>query len=153
MIVDLDTVRPEGDRFIGQDAQSAMDLRGEESVEVRDGLRYDLTIQVLGEELLARGRVELDVSFRCSRCAEFFSTNVSETQFDLIRELPDKERLIDLTEDLREAIVLSFPSYPLCSDNCKGLCAQCGVNLNNQSCQCKPAEDDRWNGLGGLKLE
>ncbi|MDA0321766.1 MAG: DUF177 domain-containing protein [Verrucomicrobia bacterium] len=153
MIVDLAKVSPEGDRFIGQEPPGAMDLSSEESVEIREGLRYDLTVQVLGDELLARGRVELDLACRCSRCAEFFATSVFDGHFDLIRELPEKDRLIDLTEDLREAIVLGFPSYPLCSDNCKGLCAQCGVNLNNQSCQCKPVEDDRWNGLQDFTLE
>lgn len=153
MIVDLDKVRPDGDRFIGQDPREAMDLDREENIEITEGLRYDLTVQILGDELLARGKLDLDVDFRCSRCAEFFRTAVTEPHFDLMREMVQKDRLMDLTEDLREAIVLSFPSYPLCSDNCKGLCAQCGVNLNQQSCQCAPVENDRWSELDGLKLE
>jgi uncharacterized protein len=153
MIVDLVNLSPEGDRFIGQEPLAALDLSSEENVEIREGLRYDLTIQVLGDELLARGRVELDLAYRCSRCAEFFATSLFDGQFDLIRDLSEKDRLIDLTEDLREAIVVGFPSCPLCSDNCKGLCAQCGVNLNNQSCQCKPVEDDRWSVLQDFKPE
>jgi len=46
---------------------------------------------------------------------------------------------LELAPMLREHVILSAPMQPLCSDDCLGLCAQCGKNLNEGPCQC-PAE-------------
>ncbi len=43
---------------------------------------------------------------------------------------------LDLAPMLREHVILSAPMQPLCSDDCLGLCAQCGKNLNEGPCQC-----------------
>ncbi len=43
---------------------------------------------------------------------------------------------LDLASMLREHVILSAPMQPLCSDDCLGLCAQCGKNLNEGPCQC-----------------
>ncbi|MCE9615358.1 MAG: DUF177 domain-containing protein [Lentisphaerae bacterium] len=51
---------------------------------------------------------------------------------------------VDLTGDIREAMILAFPGYPVCSPECKGLCATCGVNLNEAACRCAPPDDNRW---------
>lgn len=51
---------------------------------------------------------------------------------------------VDLTADIREAMILAFPAYPVCSPECKGLCATCGVNLNKAACRCAPPDDNRW---------
>lgn len=59
----------------------------------------------------------------------------------------DKD-VIDATPVIVESIVLQMPMKQLCSPNCNGLCAQCGVNLNQQSCEClKEANDPRWSRL------
>ncbi len=43
---------------------------------------------------------------------------------------------IDFTDAIQEQIVMAVPYHPLCSDTCKGLCAQCGQNLNVGDCRC-----------------
>jgi len=50
--------------------------------------------------------------------------------------------VIDLTEILREQILLALPMYPRCSPDCKGLCSVCGVNLNQEACDCNRDEVD-----------
>ena len=58
---------------------------------------------------------------------------------------------IDLNELLREQFYLALPMKPLCREECRGLCAQCGTNLNTGSCDCAPAwEDPRLAALKGL---
>ncbi len=47
-----------------------------------------------------------------------------------------QENMLDLTELLRQNILLSMPIKPLCSDECKGLCPTCGRNLNEGPCNC-----------------
>jgi uncharacterized protein len=43
---------------------------------------------------------------------------------------------IDLAPLIAEQVMLALPTRPLCSENCRGLCASCGSNLNIQSCSC-----------------
>jgi uncharacterized protein len=63
----------------------------------------------------------------------------------------DGER-IDLEPLLREQFVLAVPFAPLCSDTCKGLCPQCGIDLNTGTCACEKPVDPRLAALKGLKL-
>jgi uncharacterized protein len=69
---------------------------------------------------------------------------------DLI-QLEAEKREIDLEKPLHELIMLEFPVYPLCSPDCKGLCAQCGSDLNKSECGCTAESiDPRWDALRGL---
>jgi len=61
---------------------------------------------------------------------------------------------IDLKEMLEEQVVLHCPINPLCDEQCKGLCAKCGINLNLETCDCMTDEtDNRWNALKNIKFE
>ena len=63
----------------------------------------------------------------------------------------DGER-IDLEPLFREQLVLAVPYAPLCKDDCKGLCPQCGIDRNTDSCACEPPIDPRLAALKGLKI-
>lgn len=63
----------------------------------------------------------------------------------------DGER-VDLEPLFREEFVLSIPYAPLCAEDCKGLCSQCGIDLNSGSCACEKPIDPRLAALKGLKL-
>lgn len=59
---------------------------------------------------------------------------------------------IDLTELVREQILLNLPEQVFCSPDCKGLCAKCGANRNLIDCKCEEKEiDPRWSALKNLK--
>jgi uncharacterized protein len=63
-------------------------------------------------------------------------------------------KVIDLDPLVREQLVLSLPAYPVCRDDCKGLCPVCGGNLNERECGCdRHVPDPRWAGLKNLKLQ
>ena len=118
--------------------------------------------------LVGTARTELELP--CSRCLDPFRMPV-DASFDL-RYLPatemtaDEERevqdedletsyyrddQIDLNELLREQFYLALPMKPLCREDCKGLCAQCGTNLNTGTCACAAEwEDPRLAPLKGL---
>jgi len=59
---------------------------------------------------------------------------------------------IDLEPLFREQFVLAIPYAPLCKEDCKGLCFQCGTDLNTGSCACEHPIDPRLAGLKGLKI-
>lgn len=58
---------------------------------------------------------------------------------------------LDTDPLVREQVQLEIPMKSLCRDDCKGLCAQCGANLNEGSCDCRPERDPRWDALAGLR--
>jgi len=57
---------------------------------------------------------------------------------------------LDLSEGMRQYLLMSESSKPLCSPSCAGLCANCGVDLNSQECSCDAGEDSRWLPLGAV---
>jgi uncharacterized protein len=105
--------------------------------------------------LVGTAKTELELS--CSRCLEPFRMTV-DVPFDLRylpasamktedeRETQDedldisyyRDDQIDLNELLREQFYLALPMKPLCQEECKGLCPQCGTNLNTSTCECEP---------------
>ena len=61
---------------------------------------------------------------------------------------------IDLQPAVREQILLSVPPPPLCREDCKGLCPQCGKDLNEGECGCdRTVLDPRWAALKGIQLK
>ena len=59
---------------------------------------------------------------------------------------------IDLTELVREQILLNLPEQVFCREDCKGLCEKCGANRNLINCNCEEKEiDPRWSALKNLK--
>lgn len=105
------------------------------------------------------GRATTEVELACSRCAEPFRMTV-DGAFEL-RFLPQAlagnkdedpdddpttafyaDDRIDLGQVVREQCYLAIPMKPLCTPDCQGLCAQCGINLNTERCQCAPQWQD-----------
>jgi DUF177 domain-containing protein len=62
----------------------------------------------------------------------------------------DEHHQVDLTEALRQSILLTVPMVSLCKEDCAGLCPQCGHDLNLGPCQCQPEIDTRLNVLKTL---
>lgn len=61
---------------------------------------------------------------------------------------------IDLTPLAYEQIMLALPTRPLCGEECRGLCPQCGINRNSGQCSCVvEAGDPRWSVLRNLKID
>ena len=70
---------------------------------------------------------------------------------DSIRIFRPEMRTIDLTNDIRDTLLLTIPMKVLCSLDCKGICSGCGVDLNIASCVCVHDDvDPRWEGLKKL---
>ena len=62
-----------------------------------------------------------------------------------------REGMLDLVELMREQFVLALPMKPLCAEDCRGLCPECGTNLNKGQCGCTPRwEDPRLAALKSL---
>ncbi len=115
-------------------------------------IRYELVVEQAGQELVVRGQVEAPLELRCSRCAQFFSTTARVSSFLHAYEWAEHPEILDVSADVREDLLLEIPGFPLCYDGCKGLCAQCGQNLNEGRCGCVPPEKgpSPWSALDKL---
>ena len=110
---------------------------------------YDLQCELMGEELLVRGTLRLACACICSRCGQTYHTEFSEKAYCETFEVAGLEAL-DLTESVREGIILALPSYPICKEDCQGLCLHCGQDLNAGTCKCAEGEGSSpWDALDG----
>jgi uncharacterized protein len=64
--------------------------------------------------------------------------------------VPRRATVLDLSEAVREELILAVPPYVECRDDCRGLCPQCGADLNLGPCGCQPDVDPRWAALTKL---
>lgn len=78
-------------------------------------------------------KIEAMIHLNCSRCLEEFTSPLSK-QINLNLPIENRE-VIDITDNLREEVILGYPLKPLCRPDCLGLCAACGQNLNKSKCQ------------------
>lgn len=146
---------------------------GDEEYRVTAPVDLQLVIHTDQDRFRLVGTVKTALELACSRCLEPFALPVDRA-FDL-RFLPagaaepetdvDDEEIevedddvsltfyrgeqIDLHELLREQFYLAIPMKPLCFDDCKGICPQCGTNRNTAPCDCHPQWVDPR--LAGLK--
>ena len=143
----------EGSHYEGADPGSIMQAEDEQFVKDPGDVRYELYAQRVSDELVVRGTLAVDVDLQCARCSEFFSTTVAVSDFLRAYPAPDGTDSVDVTEDFREEILLQIPGFPLCGKACKGVCAQCGADLNKGSCGCETEEGpSAWSALDGLDL-
>jgi uncharacterized protein len=69
-----------------------------------------------------------------------------------VQVVPQGVSVLDITDDVRQTAILSVPLKLLCHTGCRGLCPQCGKNLNDESCACTgDAGDARWEALRMLR--
>lgn len=102
------------------------------------------------------------VSGTCRRCLTPVTARVDQRVKLLLIEGDDLEdpdayaiaaraTALDLGDVIREELILAVPDYLVCRDDCRGLCAQCGADLNQGPCDCRLEPDPRWAGLEALK--
>lgn len=127
-----------------------------------------------GDEVRLRGKVSARVESSCHRCARVVTVPV-EVEFDapyaragaegapaenVELNPPDldfsfyEEDVIAVDELAREQILLALPTRLLCREDCRGLCATCGADLNEEACACgRAGVDPRWAALAALKQD
>lgn len=136
------------------------------------GIELGLEVDRRDQQMTLRGEARLVARDTCARC-------LGECTFELVADLliladrrgsddpRDEDALeregsvlyhegleVDLGPPIREALILEVPKIIVCKPDCRGLCPECGQNLNKASCNCTPATDDsRWEALKSFKIE
>ena len=137
--------------------------------------RFSTPLVVSGQALLTTsGDVLVRVSLRglmaqkCRRCLDPVVVPLDEElsllfvppgedreeEEDSVRLLPHGKSELELGQAIREELIISHWPFALCKEDCLGLCPQCGLNLNQESCKCSVEEPDpRWDSLRALNEE
>jgi uncharacterized protein len=130
----------------------------------------ELLNNTLGE-IRIRGQLNVEMDMVCDRCLDPVTYPIAGP-FDLFYRPAPKGHLphevaidageseigfyegngIELSEILREHILLSLPMHQVCREDCAGICPKCGENRNTGACSCKEEHvDDRWAALRDLR--
>ncbi len=152
MQINLTELGEEYKHYKGEDDAEVFDLEEDNSLRPDGPLSYDVAAELVSDQLIVRGRIWAPMHFLCCRCAVWNDCVVEVNDFLVAIEVGEEDELADLTPEMREAIILALPDYPLCGESCKGLCSQCGADWNKKVCDCQSPVDNRWEGLGGLEL-
>ncbi len=145
------------------------DIQLDDDIEVIGPIDGHVRMRRTNQGLLVDGWVELTLELSCNRCLKTFEQPMHvdfEEQFyptvDVISGMPldpfdedeifpiDAHHEVDLTEAVRQNVLLALPMVTICREDCKGLCPQCGQDLNLGSCECKPEVDARLSVLKQL---
>lgn len=140
---------------------------------LREGFAGPVEVQAVvvktGTQVAVNASVEATGAFVCDRCTAPFTlslrpsfrmyyvmdaTGMETLDPSEVQVVPAGIPMIDLTDDVRQTILLSVPLKLLCREDCKGLCPQCGADLNLERCRCRAEETDtRWERLRGFRPE
>lgn len=101
-------------------------------------LELDVQLEGVAEGVLVTATVTAPLTGECARCLEPF-TSATSVRFQELFALADGAAgpdgytldagLLDIEPALRDALVLELPMSPLCAEDCRGLCSECGVRL------------------------
>ncbi len=139
-----------------------------EGVELEGPLDVHLRLTNAGSRIVVQGDLRVTALLECSRCAETFpqrlelsvddsfvhedSAEAEVGGLDRMNLLTYSETRVVFDELFRQEVVAAEPMQPVCEPGCRGLCDQCGVNLNEGSCRCEGEDiDPRWAPLLKLK--
>ncbi|HKQ72808.1 MAG TPA: DUF177 domain-containing protein [Blastocatellia bacterium] len=170
MIISLVRMPPDGLVFKHHYKAGELDTR-EHDFELKEPPLVEGRATRAGMDIRLRGDVKALIATPCARCLNEVTIPV-EIPFDLFyapadpgadlggeRDLLNRDLdfavfendQIDLDGMVLEQLELEMPSRVLCREDCRGLCPQCGADLNLEPCGCKTQIDPRWQVLADLK--
>ena len=127
----------------------------------------------VGDNIYVTADVDTTILVECRRCINPFEVDITTT-LGLLFSLgivpqasrgsrqsesdEDAERYydgetLDISEDVRRALVLEIPTWSLCSETCKGLCPECGTDLNTTECACEMTDETSVHASNSLSAQ
>ena len=172
MKIDLATLNEPKTSFDVQISPSDVDFENED-IKPLEEIRVEGEVSKGIIQTDLEGKIFAKVGLNCSRCLEAIEKDLeipfkvgfadAENFSEQLEKELDEEDLevslleddeIDLSEIVREQILLTQTAQVFCKKDCKGLCPECGQNQNLINCKCKEEEvDPRWSALKDLKLD
>ena len=166
--VDLRQLERKKRLSIEADLPADSPLWKEAQLHMAEPLEVRLEAQQAGHDVVVRGSLKGSVALACRRCLAPVSASIDEevslvfrpglsrveAEAEEVYALPARGDELDLSDAIREQVVLAVPQYGMCKEDCRGLCPHCGTNLNHEQCNCTSnAVDPRWAALRALRKD
>lgn len=155
LIISLEDWPEEGRHLEGELDSTLFDIHGEEIVRCGN-LRYNLDAELFGSELLLRGELGADFRFVCARCLAEFDDRITLEGVNISVETANKTS-VDVTDALREELVIELPQYPKCEQaglECQIIEENLHFGLDKEGEQDvespTPSGNSVWDALDGL---
>lgn len=170
MLISLARLPNDGTRFEHQYQTGELDVSAHEFA-LREPPHITGRVKRSGMDVKVTGELKAALTVPCDRCLQDVPFQV-EQPLNLVFIPADAERAakgetelhesdlefsfyendeLDVDQLIREQLELALPVRVLCREDCRGLCTQCGADLNTESCDCQPLTDPRWQALAELK--
>ena len=140
MKIDVNRVPAEGLRDHATYDPVALDMDAFD-VHTREPFEVETFVTKVDEELVVTADIRAPLWLSCARCLEEFSSTVTAEAVFSYKVKPSD--IVDITDDVRQEIMLAYPMIPMCRPDCKGLCPVCGQNLNAAACPHQHSTGDR----------
>jgi uncharacterized protein len=161
MLLDLNRLHGQREHFDRRFEPTAFDPQ-DEDYRIAAPVDVSMEVEKAGVDVFrVTGRATTKLELQCSRCLDDFLVPV-DARFELRyvpaiqnegegeREVAEddlttafyREGSLDVIDMLREQFQLALPMKPLCAEACRGLCPECGANLNRTECGCAPKWED-----------
>ena len=146
----------------------------DEGARFSEPLEFKLRLQQTGKFVEVDGHLDAVVGLNCGRCLQDFDLSLSESfSVTFVPQLKDNEteeevelgadelelvpyvdETLELRDTLQEQLLMAVPISPLCKETCKGLCPECGINLNIKKCDCtKKLFNNKFTALADIKFK
>lgn len=153
MIIDIQKISEGGTTYEGEMPPEYLDLEGDKFIRPKGPVRYELSAEIVSDQIIVQGWVETELDLLCVVCAEFFSTTVRVSSFLRAYAIESGMERLDLTEDIREDVLLVIPHYPRGDVDETEHCRICGRNLRKkQKARSAESPAEIWDPLNRLKL-
>ncbi len=145
------TMKAKGNPVLVFDQQLTLHSVWEDRTDVITGseIHCQVEAQHIGEMVTVKGTLKARPTLRCARCLSDFEHNMNVNVMELffepsdVMQIEEDENIHAIRDDLvvldpyfAENVSIAIPNVPLCSNQCKGLCPECGVNRNETECTC-----------------
>jgi uncharacterized protein len=149
MKVHINQIPEEGLHLEGEDPATILELN-DPLVKPRSGVRYSLDVGLSDGGLFATGKLGVDLNVECASCGKKFTYPLRVDDFAMQIELHGPET-VDLTDQVREDILLALPPYPHCDWNGQNVCK--GVARKSIEPIESPGDPHAWDELDKLKFK
>ena len=142
-------------RLAGSEPPEFVVLAGSEPYSVTAPVEYELNVSRVSGGALVTGRCETGIAGECGRCLAPVTRRIAADGIKIFVDIPSGIEICDISDEVRTEITLALPMNLLCRDDCRGLCPECGADLNKTKCSCKPKSargSGVWDALDDLKL-
>ena len=135
MKINVHDIKPGGIEVDGQVTLEEMDFAKTDEIKYVAPLKIKAKVEKVQNSVLAKAQISSQYASLCARCLDEVERKWSKS-FMFEFAIKSQSDSIDIGDLVRQEAILNLPARVLCGEDCKGICMDCGANLNHEKCTC-----------------